>query len=117
MLSKYNDDRGILHVLEFEDMPFAPQRLFYVANVPKGTVRGGHSHETCKQMLICLQGEVLLKFDDQIDEVLLKQGDHYLLETNVWGEQQYLTGNDVLLVMCSTPYDEKGYIRERPSLR
>lgn len=57
-LPRCADERGALTPVEFSALPFTPQRIFVVRDVPAGEARGGHAHRTNTQALICLQGEV-----------------------------------------------------------
>ena len=34
----------------------------------------------------------------------------YYIDKMTWGEQKYITGKEILLVLCSTNYDPKDYI-------
>lgn len=106
------DRRGDLTPLEFSDLPFTPQRLFIVKNCEKGIKRGEHAHHKTKQFLICLKGEIKVVTHDGIryDEGILKEGYSTLIETYQWDYQEFLTGNDILIVVCSTPFDLKDYI-------
>ena len=51
------------------------------------------------------------KGDGDESQVTLTTGQTFLLENMTWATQTYLTGEDVLLVLCSEVYDEKDYIR------
>ena len=44
------------------------------------------------------------------EEKVLSPGDHAFLDNMVWGEQEYLTGDDIMLVLCSTNFDKSDYI-------
>lgn len=52
------DYDGRLVPIEFSRIPFVPQRLFCVTDVPKDYVRGKHSHRKGKQYLFCLKGRI-----------------------------------------------------------
>lgn len=111
-LNSSYDWRGDLTPLEFSDLPFTPQRLFIVKNVEKGIKRGEHAHHKTRQFLICLKGEIKVASHDGIkyDEAILKEGFSTLIDTYHWDYQEFLTGDDILLVICSTPFDLKDYI-------
>lgn len=109
-----HDIRGSLTALDFNNLSFDPKRIFYVKNVPKNTERGNHAHHNTRQYLICLQGKIQVKLFDGHRET------HHLLERNqvlfvdklVWDTQLYLTGDDILLSICSTEYDPDDYITD-----
>jgi len=103
---------GDLIPIEFSNLPFVPKRVFTVTNVPKNDVRGQHAHYKTEQILICIEGSVLVGLDDgkKKKEIILNKGDSILIEKMVWDWQQFLTGNDFLLVICSTKYEKNDYI-------
>lgn len=111
-LNAFYDKRGDLTPLEFSDLPFTPQRLFIVKNVEKNIKRGEHAHHKTRQYLICLKGIIKVVTHDgrAYDEAILSEGYTTLIEAYHWDYQEFLTGNDTLLVICSTPYDKKDYI-------
>lgn len=109
----FTDERGgNLIPIEFKNLPFSPQRIFSVSNVPINNIRGNHSHFKTHQFLICVFGKILVGLDDGFTkkEIILSEGDSVLIENLVWDYQQFLTGNDYMMVLCSTEYDIKDYI-------
>jgi dTDP-4-dehydrorhamnose 3,5-epimerase-like enzyme len=107
------DVRGKLTSINIE---WDVKRVFWVTNVPAGEVRGFHAHRTGNQVLFCLAGAILAKFeDDQGTEVieLLPEGFGVSMKNLVWGEQTFIEPNSVLLVLASNEYDEQDYIRDR----
>lgn len=111
-LYSFKDDRGDLTPLELFNLPFDAQRIFIVKNCKKGIKRGEHAHYKTQQFLICLKGEikVITHNGESFDEGLLKEGDCTLIKAYHWDYQVFLTGNDVLLAICSTPFDLNDYI-------
>lgn len=112
MLQHNVQDRGTLSYAEFKDLNFQPKRMYLVYGVPAGEVRGKHGHRNDQQYLICAQGEIEVKLITKAGETttLLKTGDSLFVDTHTWGEQKYITGNDVMLVLCSTEFDKEDYI-------
>jgi len=109
----FTDERGgNLIPFEFKNLPFEPKRLFTVSNVPKNNVRGNHAHFNTQQFLICIFGKILVGLDDGKTkyETILSEGEFVLIKNLVWDYQKFLTGNDYIVVMCSTEYDIKDYI-------
>ncbi len=111
-LKSFRDDRGDLTPLEFSDLPFLAQRLFVVKNCKTGIKRGEHAHYKTRQFLMCLKGRIKVVTHDGIkyDEEIITEGETTLIEPYHWDWQEFLTGNDVLLVVCSTPFDIHDYI-------
>ena len=109
MLKNFGDEStGILSYMELTDLKFIPRRMYYVSKVPKGQVRGKHGHYEDEQYLFCVQGQILVNLFSKNGEqsILLNPGDSIYVDRMVWGKQQYMTGNDIMLVLCSTKHDD-----------
>jgi UDP-2-acetamido-3-amino-2,3-dideoxy-glucuronate N-acetyltransferase len=114
-LTPARDLRGSLTAAEFADLPFMPQRLFTVFDVPSEFVRGAHAHRACSQFLVCVAGELSCLVDDGSarEEIRLTAPDVGLhIPPMVWGTQWKYTRDAVLLVLASQPYDPTDYIRD-----
>jgi dTDP-4-dehydrorhamnose 3,5-epimerase-like enzyme len=112
------DNLGVLFPIEFSEINFMPKRIFCVSNVPAGGIRGGHAHYQTKQYLFCVKGKIkVLVQDKEKSEFVLTEGQGYLIDSMVWDSQQFLTGNDVLLVICSEPYRKEDYILDYDEFR
>lgn len=112
-LKKIIESEGTLIPIEFNSLPFNPKRIFVVDNVPRGEERGKHAHYETQQVLICLRGKLLVKLYDGIlnpKEYLLGEGESIFVDKLIWDSQIYLTGNDIMLSICSTEYNPKDYI-------
>ena len=106
------EDRGFLSVLEFNDLPFIPKRVFWVYSVSPREIRGGHAHRETEQYLICVQGAVMVRLwnGKNRDERIISQGDAVFVPKMIWDEQVFLGRDSILLVLASTPYDKADYI-------
>jgi hypothetical protein len=115
VLQEFNDSRGRLVVGEFpRNLPFSPQRTFFVSGVPENDSRGEHAHHKCRQFLICLNGScrVLLDDGDQRCEIVLDRADiGLLMPEKIWGTQYGYSKNAIVLVLASQPYEVDDYIR------
>ncbi len=111
-LKHYDDERGSLLPIEFNDLPFKPKRAFIVNNVPIGVRRGNHSHYVTQQLIICTKGsvEVILHDGNEEKSFILKQNNQILVPQLVWDTQVFLTTDAEILVFCSTLYDVNDYI-------
>ncbi len=116
MLRRIAESDGIICPIEFSDLPFTPNRVFYVSNVPKGEERGNHAHYKNQQLLICIQGIIEVKLKDSrqerlvVESHILYPSESIFIDSMVWDSQIYYTGSDILLSLCSCPYDDKDYI-------
>mgnify|MGYP003653790991 FL=1 len=109
MLKHFGDDeKGILSYMELTDLKFIPRRMYYITKVPKGEIRGKHGHYEDQQYLFCLQGKVKVDMVSKRGEetVVLYPGDSIYIDRMIWAQQQYLSGNDILLVLCSTKHSD-----------
>jgi acetyltransferase-like isoleucine patch superfamily enzyme len=110
-----HDLRGSLTVTEFgRDLPFVPQRVFFVYGVNSRDVRGEHAHRTCQQFLLCIAGSVRVIVDDGHErrEYFLDSPARGLqMPAMTWGTQYDYSPDAVLVVFASQPYDETDYIR------
>ena len=111
-LKLFNDERGCLIPIEFNSLPFEPQRIFVVNNVPINRIRGNHAHHKTKQLIICTNGSVDVLLNDGVKDYTyrLEKGEQILVPELIWDSQQFLTENTELLVICSTPYEHDDYI-------
>jgi len=112
-LTRHHDPRGALLPLALEQLPFAVRRVFAVAGVPPGTVRGGHAHRSGWQLLVCVSGALQVRLHCAGQEVrrqLSDVGPGLLIGAGVWAEQTYVDPHTVLLVACSEDYDPSSYV-------
>lgn len=115
------DLRGNLVARESGDsIPFVPQRIFVVFDVPSKEVRGEHAHRNCQQLLVCLKGSVSVVCDDgknRQEVVLDNPGLGLLVPPLVWAVQYKYSADAVLQVLASHPYDPGDYIRDYTEFR
>lgn len=111
-LPYFKDSKGILTPLEFKTLPFSPKRIFWTTDVPKGETRGNHAHYKTQQYVICICGEIEVTLYNGVIEkkVTIKENEGVFIDKLIWDAQSYLTGKDVLLVLCSTEYNKEDYI-------
>lgn len=120
-LTKAADERGLLTAAQYSDqLPFAPIRIFIVTQSPAGTIRGGHAHRTCHQILVATAGRVVVEFDDDGGTQSFVLGDATKalhLPPLVWARQTYATEGASLVVLASHAYDAEDYIDDREAAR
>ena len=112
-IAKYGDqDMGILFPLSLVEIPYDIKRIFWISNVPKGGIRGGHAHIKCLQTYVCVKGQLKINSNDgyEQDTIILNQGQSVIIPPLLWTEEEFLTGDDVLLVLCSEEYREAEYL-------
>lgn len=120
-LRTITDTRGGLLPLDLPgDLPFVPQRVFFVHGVPSKEVRGEHAHRRCEQFLICLTGSVSCIVDDGSTrrEYTLDDPSKALhMPPMTWGTQYNYSEDAVLAVFASRPYEDADYIRDYEEFR
>lgn len=105
---------GFLLPINFKDLPYNPKRFFVIKNKYVGAIRGQHAHKIDKQILICLNGKVCIKYENKQETGIkyLQFGQTYLSKEHEWLEIEMIEENSILLVLCSIDYDESEYIRD-----
>lgn len=115
-LPSHRDMRGSLSVLEAGNgIPFTPQRIFFVHDVPSTLVRGEHAHRECDQFLVCIAGSMDVVVDDGRTGVRVTLGSPSRglhLPAGIWGVQMNFSPDAVLAVAASHKYDPDDYIRD-----
>ena len=109
-----SDHRGSLSFTQNNLLPFDIKRLFYLTNL--STMRGGHSHYECKQILYCINGNCKLYCTDGKKETscIIKNKDGgFYTPPNHWLEITEFSPNCVILVLCSHFFDENDYCRDK----
>lgn len=117
MMDKKHD--GKLFVVESPELPFDIARCFWITNVPPRGVRGSHAHIKCKQFYICMKGCVGVRWNNGVEEgeFFLQKGHAFLVDSLVWTEETFMTGDDLLLVLCSEKYSIDDYINTIEELK
>lgn len=113
-LPKHHDIRGGLTVVD-NILPYEIKRVYFIYDVPKQAVRGGHRHKKTIQGLICIKGSCKIHCNDGEKKTTFN-----LRDTNqclVLEPQDYHTMSDfssdaILLVLSSEHYDRTDYIDE-----
>lgn len=117
-LPKIADVRGNLTVIEGgANLPFDIARVYFIYDVPSGSMRAGHAHRRLRQLFIALSGSFRLSLEDgrHRESFTLKRPDSaVLVEPGVWREIDDFSGGAVCLVLASMRYDESDYIRSYP---
>ena len=107
---------GLLGVTEFSDLPFVPQRFFWLSSVEGNAIRADHAHRTCHQLLVCLAGSLtatITTIDRDAVVHAMSVGTTIHLAPQNWLELSAFSKDAVLGVLASEPYDQREYITER----
>jgi len=114
-LPKYEDPRGNLSFLEEDNhIPFKIERSFWIYDVPGGMIRGGHAYKEQQEFIIALSGSLEVKVDNgRNTEIFTLSRSYYGLYVpkGFWRQMQNFSTNSVVMVLSSTFFSEKDYIR------
>lgn len=115
-LPKILDDRGNLSFIEEEKhFPFVIKRVYWIYDVPGGEIRGGHAYKTNNELVIALSGSFDVILNDGIKETKYSMNRSYyglLVPQMIWRQLENFSTNSLTLILSSSEYDEKDYIRD-----
>jgi dTDP-4-dehydrorhamnose 3,5-epimerase-like enzyme len=111
-----SDLRGNLSFVEASrHIPFDIARVYYLYDVPSGSVRAGHAHRALNQLLIAVSGSFDVKLHDgERQEIVTLNRPHRGLHIGpgLWRELDNFSSGSVCVVLASLYYDESDYIRD-----
>ncbi|GLS46546.1 sugar 3,4-ketoisomerase [Methylobacterium brachythecii] len=114
---KIFDSRGNLTPIEGEeDISFRIARVYYLYDIPSGSVRAGHAHTQLQQIYIPVSGSFDVELTDgtNTDVLQLNRPDQGLyIGPGVWRIIKNFSAGSVCLVLASAKYDEEEYIRDK----
>src|SRR5690349_6386901 len=109
------DARGSLTFVEAErHIPFELRRVYYLYDVPNGSVRAGHAHKELSSVILALSGSFNIHLDDGVNKetiTLNRPAIGVLLKPKVWRSLDNFSSGAVCLVLASHVYDEEDYFR------
>lgn len=95
-------------------LPFLIRRVFYIHDIPAGSVRGGHSHHHEQQLIIAACGCFDVTVTDGTTErtFTLRRPDEALyIPAGIWRILHDFSSGSVCLTLSSTKFDENDYVR------
>ena len=114
-IPRISDARGSLRFVEgASHVPFHVARVFCVYDLPRGTVRGGHAHRECAQLLIAQEGEFEITLTDGSSgkTLTLSEADRGLyIPPGIWVTLKSIADRSVVIVLASAPHRESDYLR------
>jgi dTDP-4-dehydrorhamnose 3,5-epimerase-like enzyme len=106
------EERGSLHAIDFDALPFTVRRVFMITDVPPGTKRGGHRHRSGAQVLVCISGRIeveLRRGGEHTTVTLTPDAGGLCIPAGIWAAQRYLEDGSALVVVASDPFDPATY--------
>ena len=110
------DERGKLVVIEGGSaIPFDIRRVFYIYESDSTVVRGQHANRESEFVLINVAGLSKVRITDGTEEFIVELNKPMMgvyIPKMIWKEMYDFSSDSVLLVLASTHYDGKEYIRD-----
>lgn len=110
------DERGKLVVIEGNsDIPFEIKRAFYIYDSDCDVVRGQHANRESEFVLINVAGSSKVRITDGEEEFIVELNKPMMgvyIPKMIWKDMYDFSSDSVLLVLASTHYDGKEYIRD-----
>ncbi len=99
-------------IIEIPSLSFKAKRLFFVDNMPRGSIRGNHAHKIETEFLYAVKG----KFEVKIRGVkefngIISEGEVALSLPKAWTSVKSITNEGILLAFLSHKYDASGFIK------
>lgn len=114
-LPRFLDSRGNLSIIEeFKHIPFKIERTYWLYDVPGGECRGGHAFQKTEEFIVALSGSFDVVLDNGIEKRTYSLNRSYYglyIPHGYWREIINFSTNSVGMILASTKYDEKDYIR------
>jgi len=114
-LPKIEDPRGNLSFIEeFKHIPFKIERTYWIYDVPGGQVRGGHAFKEQVEFIVALSGSFDVVVDDgNVKQTFSLNRSYYglYIPAGIWRQMQNFSTNSMAIVLSSTFFNEKDYIR------
>jgi len=115
-LPKIEDPRGNLSIIEEKiHIPFKIERTYWIYDVPGGQMRGGHAFKEQQELIVALSGSFDVMVDDGKEKKTFSLNRSYYglyISKGLWREMNNFSTNSLAMVLSSTKFDEKDYIRE-----
>jgi len=115
-LPRVNDPRGNLTFVESSrHIPFAIQRVYFLYDVPGGSVRGGHAHKALHQLIIAMSGSFDIHLDDGYSKKTVHMNRSYYglyVCPMIWREIDNFSSGAVCMALVSEYYDALDYYRD-----
>jgi dTDP-4-dehydrorhamnose 3,5-epimerase-like enzyme len=117
-LPKIEDVRGNLTFIEnSRHIPFDIKRVYYLYDVPGGSLRAGHAHKALQQFLIAMSGSFDVTVDDGFHKMKYHLNRSYYglyIPSMIWRELDNFSSGSVCLALVSEYYEEADYYRLYP---
>ena len=115
-LPRFLDERGNLSFVEqMNHIPFLIKRSYWLYDIPGGENRGGHAYHNNEEFIIALSGSFDVILDDGSEKKAFSLNRSYYglyVPKGLWREMDNFSTNSIALILSSTKYDARDYIRD-----
>jgi hypothetical protein len=115
-LRRIVDERGNLSFIEeTEEIPFKIKRVYWIYDVPGGEYRGSHAFKETEEFIVALSGSFdVITHDGGREKKFSLNRSYYglYLPKMIYRRIENFSTNSVALVLASSSYNEKDYIRD-----
>jgi hypothetical protein len=115
-LPKIEDERGNLSFIEEDNhIPFYIKRVYWIYDVPGGEFRGSHAFRESEEFIVALSGSFDIILHQGIEEKKYSLTRSYYglyIPNLVFRRLENFSTNSLALILSSTVYNEKDYIRD-----
>lgn len=115
-LPKISDPRGNLSFLEQNNhIPFEIKRTYWIYDVPGGENRGGHAYKENEEFIVALSGSFDITINNGLTEEKYTLNRSYYglyIPRGLWREMNNFSTNSLALIVSSTKYENKDYVRD-----
>lgn len=115
-LPKFLDPRGNLSFIEEgTHLPFKIRRVYWIYDVPGGEHRGGHAFRETEELIVALSGSFdIVLHDGETEHRFTLNRSYYgvFVPKLMWRMLENFSTNSLALIISSTRFDEKDYIRD-----
>ncbi len=113
----YTDSRGKLNVAQLDHLSqdFSIKRVFWITDVPEGTIRGEHANRECTELLVAISGKVSLWLTDGSEEwniTLSDPNQGLYIPPMVWCKLYDFSSDATIVCMADKEYDPEQYIND-----
>jgi len=116
VIQKFHDvSSADLSVLEFTNLPWLPERIYWIKDFIPIAKRGNHAHKTLEQVFVMLSGILTLEIFEGTKCTkfeLSKFSDPLFVPSMTWRVMSNASSDALLMVLASKPYSEHDYIRD-----
>lgn len=113
---KILDARGNLSVVEeFKEIPFEIKRVYWIYDVPGGSVRGAHAFKNTSEVIVAISGSFEVVLHDGVHEQRFHLNRSYYglyVPKMVWRYIENFSTNSLALIAASTGFAQDDYLRD-----